>query len=187
MAPASGFVALAPTRAADTRTGDPLGAGRALDVDLSAIVPAGASAAMVNLTAVDPCGRRLPHRLRLRHHGAGGVERELRARRRPGPTWPSSSLGQDRHLCVYSYATTDVVVDVSGWLAPGQGWRYQALTPSRLVDTRDAYRAMSSVVGKRAAGATLPVTVTPWPEAPDLARRRAGERDRRRRRRHRAT
>jgi hypothetical protein len=87
----------------------------------------------------------------------------------PGSTRANLAIvvvGQDRHLCVYSYATADVVVDVSGWLAPGQGWRYRALTPSRLVDTRDAFRSMSSVVGKRAAGSTLPITVTPWPEAP---------------------
>ena len=142
-----------------------MGAGRALDVDLSAIVPAGASAAMVNLTAVDPCGPGF-----LTAYACGTtVPLASNVNYQRGTTRANLALvvlGQDRHLCVYSYATTDVAVDVSGWLAPGQGWRYQALTPSRLVDTRDAYRAMSSVTGRRAAGATLPITVTPWPEAP---------------------
>jgi hypothetical protein len=165
VAPASGFVAVAPARVADTRTGDPLGAGRAVDVDLSAIVPAGASAAMVNLTAVDPCGAGF-----LTGYACGtAVPVASNVNYERGATRANLAivvLGQERHLCVYSYATADVVVDVSGWLAPGQGWRYQALTPSRLVDTRDAFRATSTVVGKRVAGATLPVTVTPWPEAP---------------------
>ncbi len=165
VAPASGFVAVAPARVADTRAGDPLGAGKVLDVDLSAVVPAGASAAMVNLTAVDPCaaGYLTGYACGTAVPVASNVNYERGATR---ANLAIVVLGQERHLCVYSYATADVVVDVSGWLAPGQGWRYQALTPSRLVDTRDAFRSTSSVVGQRAAGATLPVTVTPWPEAP---------------------
>src|SRR4051794_2681293 len=165
VAPASGFVAIPPARATDTRGGAPLGAGHAVDVDLSTVVPAGASAAMVNLTAVDPCGPGF-----LTGYACGtAVPVASNVNYDQGATRANLAivvLGQDRHLCVYSYATTDVVVDVSGWLAPGQGWRYQALTPSRLVDTRDGFRATAGVVGKRAAGATLPVTVTPWPEAP---------------------
>jgi hypothetical protein len=165
VAPASGFVALPPTRAADTRSGDPLGAGHAVDVDLSTIVPAGASAAVVNLTAVDPCGAGF-----LTAYACGtAVPLASNVNYDRGSTRANLAvvvLGQERHLCVYTYATADVIVDVSGWLAPGQGWRYQALTPSRLVDTRDGFRASAGVVGKRAGGATLPVTVTPWPEAP---------------------
>ena len=163
--PASGFVAVRPTRVADTRTGAPLGAGRALDVDLSSVVPAGATAALVNLTAVDPCGAgyltgyacgsALPLASNV-NYGRGTNRANLAL----------VVLGQDRHLCVASYATSDVVVDVSGWLAPAQGWRYTALTPSRIVDTRDGLRASSGIVGKRAAGSTLPITVTPWPDGP---------------------
>jgi hypothetical protein len=162
---ASGFVSITPTRVADTRTATPLGAGRALDVDLSGVVGATASAAFVNLTAVDACG---PGYLTAYACGtAVPVASNVNYDR--GETRANLALvvlGQDRHVCVYSYATTDVVVDVSGWLATDQGWRYEPLTPSRLVDTRDGPGALSNVTGRRAAGSTTAVTVTPWPAAP---------------------
>ena len=120
VATASGFVALAPKRVADTRSGPPLGAGRALDIDLSALVPSAATAAMVNLTAVDACaagfltgyacGTSVPLASNV-NYGRGMTRANLAL----------VVLGQDRHLCVFSYATTDIVIDISGWLAPGQG------------------------------------------------------------------
>jgi peptidoglycan hydrolase-like protein with peptidoglycan-binding domain len=40
-------------------------------------------------------------------------------------------------VCIYSLASTDVVVDVQGWVAPDQSATpFTAVTPSRLVDTR---------------------------------------------------
>jgi hypothetical protein len=163
--PAGGFVSVAPTRVADTRTGAPLGAGRALDIDLSTVVSPSATAVVVNVTAVDACG---PGYATAYACGtdvpvASNVNYER------GTTRANLALvvlGQDRHLCVYSYATTDLVVDVSGWLATDQGWRYEPLTPSRLIDTRDAQGALSNATGRRAAGSTTVVTVTPWPGAP---------------------
>jgi hypothetical protein len=136
-----------------------------MDIDLSALLGPTASAAVVNLTAVDACA---PGYLTAYACGtdvpvASNVNYDRGATR---ANLALVVLGQDRHLCVYSYATTDVVVDVSGWLATDQGWRYQPLTPSRLIDTRDAYRALSTVTGKRAAGSTTGVTVMAWPGAP---------------------
>ncbi len=147
--PASGFIPVNPTRVADTRTAAPLGAGRSLDIDLSSLVPAGASAAMVNLTAVDPCG---PGFLTAYACGAG-VPLASNVNYAPGSARANLALvvlGQDRHLCVYSYATTDLAVDVSGWLAPGQGWRYQSLTPSR--SARHARRLPRHTPHHRQAG-----------------------------------
>ena len=141
---------------------------------------------MVNLTAVDPCaaGFLTGYACGTTVPVASNVNYERGATR---ANLALVVLGQDRHLCVYSYATTDVVVDVSGWLAPGQGWRYQALTPSRLVDTRDAYRA--ALVGRGQAGGRRDAAGHGDAVAggAHLAGRRAGERHRRRRRRRRAT
>jgi len=58
---------------------------------------------------------------------------------------PVSSTGQ---VCVYSSATTDVIVDVSGYTPTGG--TYVPRTPQRLADTRPT--------GALAAGATLRVT-----------------------------
>ena len=162
---AGGFMPAGPVRVTDTRDGPPLGAGNALDVDLSAAVPAGATAALVTLTATGTCADGY---LTASACGAS-MPLASNVNYTRGHDRANSSvvlLGGDRHVCVYSSATTDVVVDLSGWWAPGQGWRYEPAAPARLVDTRDAKGARSPVVGKRAAGSTLPVTVTAWPSSP---------------------
>src|SRR5204863_8158987 len=119
---ASGFMPTGPVRITDTRPGPPLGGRSALDVDLSATVPAGATAALVTLTATGPCddgfltayacGAPLPLASNVNY-----------TRRHDRANTAVVLLGADRQLCVYAYATTDVVVDLSGWWAPGQGWR----------------------------------------------------------------
>ena len=162
---AGGFTPAGPERLIDTRGGPPLGGGDVVDVDLSTAVPPGATAALVTLTATgtcadgfltaSACGTRVPLASNVNY-----------TRRRDRANTAVVVLGADRHVCVYSSATTDVVVDLSGWWAPGQGWRYEPAAPARLVDTRDAKGAQSAIVGKRAAGSTLPVTVTAWPSSP---------------------
>ncbi len=156
----SGFTPAGPVRVADTRDGDPLGGGRALDVDLSTVVPADADAALVTVTATGACDAGF-----LTAYGCGGpvaLASDVNyTRRHDRANTALVLLGPDRHLCVYSYATTDVVVDLSGWFAPGSGWRYQPATPVRLVDTRTPGGG-----GQRPAGSTLAVTVTEWPDAP---------------------
>jgi hypothetical protein len=162
---AGGFTPVGPVRITDTRGGPPLGGGRALDVDLSGALPAGATTALVTLTATDPCDDGY-----LTGYACGAsIPLASNVNYRRGRDRANSAvvlLGADRHLCVYSYATTDLVVDLSGWWAPNQGWRYEPAAPFRLVDTRDARAAQSSVVGKRPAGSTLPVTVAAWPASP---------------------
>jgi hypothetical protein len=162
---AGGFTPAGPVRITDTRDGPPLGAGNAVDVDLSAAVPAGATAALVTLTAAGTCADgyltasacSAPIPLASNVNYTRGHDRANTA---------VVLLGSDRHVCVYSSATTDVVLDLSGWWAPGQGWRYEPAAPARLIDTRDAKGARSPVVAKRASGSTLPVTVTAWPSSP---------------------
>ncbi len=162
---ASGFTPVGPVRIADTRSGPPLGAGSALDVDLSGTVPPGATGVLVTVTATAPCADGY---LTVYACGAS-IPLASNVNYRRGHDRANSAavlLGADRHLCVYSYAPTDVVLDLSGWWVPNQGWRYQPATPARLVDTRDAAGARSPVVGKRLAGSTFSVTVAAWPSSP---------------------
>src|SRR5262245_59243575 len=53
----AGFTGIQPKRLLDSRTGRPLGAGRAIELQITgrAGVPAGATAAVLNVTAIDPC------------------------------------------------------------------------------------------------------------------------------------
>jgi hypothetical protein len=158
-APAGGFTPVDPVRGLDTRSGAPVGAGRSVDVDLSPIVPAGATAAMVTLTATGACDAGF-----LTGYACGTpvplASNVNYARGRDRANAALVVLPANRHLCVFSLATADVVVDVSGWVAPGAGWRYEPTAPTRLVDTGLVASA------RRAAGSTLPVAVTAWPDAP---------------------
>jgi hypothetical protein len=164
IAPAAGFVAAAPVRVLDTRARTPVGRGRALTVDLSSRVPAGATAAVVNLTAVAPCGpgyltayacsARAPLASNV-NYVAGRTTANLAV----------TLLGSDRRLCVYSYATTDLVVDVFGWFRAG-GLRYQTVTPVRLVDTRPGTVARQRGTTRLRSGGTLVVHLTHQAGAP---------------------
>jgi hypothetical protein len=47
-----------------------------------------------------------------------------------------ATLSAGGQLCVYAHATTDVVVDVTGWLGQGTGSKFNAVGPTRVMDTR---------------------------------------------------
>ena len=146
-----------PERIVDTRPGDgdgydvPLGAGHAMKVDLHA---AGASAAAVNLTAVGPCasGYLTAYPCDQSPPLASNVNH---LSWRTTATASTVMLDDNGDFCIYSYTTTDVVVDLFGlYRATGAG--YTPMTPSRLVDTRPG--ATSSVL-HGALVANTPVTV----------------------------
>jgi hypothetical protein len=140
----STYVPLPPARVLDTRSAGKVAAGTMLTVDLNGSVPAGATAAAVNLTAVDadaagyltawPCGAGRPDvsSVNFTTSGARGAHAVV----------PLTG-GQ---LCVYSPVTTNVIVDLQGAFVPTGaepevGLRYEALIePGRLVDTRTAER-----------------------------------------------
>jgi hypothetical protein len=133
------FTPVATTRVVDTRrTGGRLGRGQELTVDLAGLVPAGATAAAVNLTvdgpAADgyltafPCGSPPPATSSLNYRA--GVPRGAAA---------TVALDTRSRLCVRTFADADVIVDVSGAYTPvAGGARFSPLTPTRLLDTRAA-------------------------------------------------
>ncbi len=161
---ASNVVPANPVRVIDTRNGVgttpiALGGGCTLAFDPGA-EPAGAVAVAVvvtttrsdgsGFTTAYPCGTRRPNVSAVQVLGSIDV---------PGTT--VVPLGADGRICIYSSVTTDVLVDVLGWLAPGSGSPYRALAgPSRVLDSRQpgsqtrlAAGTVTRVAMPRSAGA----------------------------------
>jgi len=102
-------------------------------------VPTGATGVMINVTAVGP-------------ETAGfmtiwpcGIERPLASHLNfePGQTIANgviAAIGGEGEVCVYSTSATDLVVDIAGWF---ENSSYQALTPGRLLDTRQTGTLLS--------------------------------------------
>lgn len=152
----SAFSPLTPTRLVDTRNN--LGAGRlgpcqqvVVQVADRASVPAGATAAVVNVAAVNPsaagfvtvypCSDRVPDTSTLNFVGGQTVANTTIA-----------ALSGAGELCVWASVETDILVDITGWLGPTGSSRLTPIGPTRVVDTR------SSIGGVRlTAGATMSV------------------------------
>jgi hypothetical protein len=154
-----GFTGTEPRRLLDSRTGRPLGAGRALELQITgrAGVPKTATAAVLNVTAVDPCAAGF---LTVFPCGSPGpplasnvdyVSADVR------PSLAVARLGPGGRACIYSMVQTDVVVDLTGWFDAAGGARPVAAAPVRLVDTR----ATGRIVGGTAIGFTAAPPGTP--------------------------
>lgn len=154
---ASTYQPLAPERVLDTRSSGRLGAGQQLSVDLAGMVPAGATAAAVNVTAVDavadgyltvwPCDVGRPE--------VSSVNYTTRGARGAHAVVPLSGS----RLCVFSPVAVNVIVDLQGAFVPGDGGqRYAALSePQRLLDTRGG--AAPALVQVRVPDHSTAVTV----------------------------
>lgn len=137
----STFSPVIPVRLIDTRNG--VGAAGRLapcrqivvPVTGRADAPAGATAAVVNVAAVNasapgfitvhPCLPTVPNTSTLNFVGGQTVANTTIA--------ALSGAGQ---LCVWTSAETDVLVDITGWLGPSGSSRLSVLGPVRVVDTR---------------------------------------------------
>jgi hypothetical protein len=134
------FTGIEPKRLLDSRTGRPVGAGRTIELQITgrAGVPVSATAAVLNLTAVDPCDAGF---LTVFPCGtptpplASNVDHDVRETR---PNLVVARLGPGGRACVYSMVQTDVVVDLMGWFAGGTGSTPVAVAPTRLLDTRSS-------------------------------------------------
>jgi hypothetical protein len=160
VAPAAGLVPAEPVRVLDTRRPDlggangMIGAGRTVTVPLDAVVPAGTTAAVLSVGAVDPCATgyltvfpcgELPFTSNVNY-----------AARRNTATMVVSML-HDGDVCLHSSAATDLIVDVLGAFVPG-GAPFHPIEPTRWLDTRGG--GLEPVAaGPVAAGAALNVPV----------------------------
>ncbi|MCU1364974.1 MAG: hypothetical protein JWL72_4042 [Ilumatobacteraceae bacterium] len=154
----------APQRLVDTRSQPgPLGANSVLAVPVSGIagVPGDATAAFVSVIAVEPCADTY---LTVFPCGSGVPTTSVVNATAHSVAANSAlvRLGQGA-ICVYSPQPTDVVVDVSGWLAPG-GDLTIPVDPVRLIDTRVGMAELAAVPQARLqAGSFLDADLTAVP------------------------
>jgi hypothetical protein len=157
----AGFIGVTPARVLDTRLAElggaagMLGAGRTVEVPVAAVVPAGSVAAVVSVTAVEPCATGyltvfpcgpLPHTSNVNY-----------AARRNTAGLVISMLGEEG-LCVHSSVATDLIVDVLGGFVPG-GAGFHPIEPARWIDTRGGPVEVPSVRGPLVAGSAIDVPV----------------------------
>lgn len=165
-------VPLVPARLMDTRAGMPtvdhqmeatgtLAAGRLVELPVAGRggVPTGARAVLLNVTVVSPtgsghvtvfpCGSAAPTASNVNYAAGQTV-----------PNAVLAGIGSGGKVCVISYATTHLVVDVTGYVP--QGGQPTPLVPSRLVDTRPGMTTVDHRLegtGALAAGQVLQIPV----------------------------
>jgi SpoIID/LytB domain protein len=160
----AGYTATDPVRLIDTRFGtgtakERLAGGCTMVVDPG--LPASATAVVVNLTAVFPAtdGFVTAYPCGVERPTVSAIQ-ALAGRVVAGST--VVPLGADGTFCVYSHATTDLVVDLFGSYAPDAGDRFEPVVPVPLFDSRSGPRLAPGTTvripvvtdGRAPAGAT---------------------------------
>ena len=155
--PPPGLRAIAPTRLLDTRigTGAKVGkvlAGQTLVLDLAAVESADTTAAVLNVTATEPdapgyvtvypCDVSRPTASNLNF-----------AKGQTAPNQVTVPVARDGTVCLFVFATTHLVADVTATYEFGRDDRASAVTPARLLDTRVANGVATA--GKVRGGSTL--------------------------------
>ena len=161
---ASGLVSMTPLRIFDTRDGTggrtgPLGEAETWTFGLAGQfgIPADATAVAWNLTAVDATK---PTYVTV---WPGGTMRPASSNLNPvpGAATPNLVVGQigpAGSLSMFNNAgSVHLIADLVGYFTASSTLRLQALTPARLLDTRDG---TGDVLGAVGSGATIDVTVS---------------------------
>ncbi|HEX6356628.1 hypothetical protein [Actinophytocola sp.] len=142
------FTALSANRVLDTRQDNtPVGPGSTRAVDLSAWIPASATAVTFNLTATNPtastfvtawpAGTPLPTASNL-NVPAGDTR----------PNLVTVAVGANRTVNLYNnWGTTDLIVDLTGFYTPDYGAVFLPMSPTRVLDTRDGTGGTTGAVG----------------------------------------
>lgn len=164
---AARFVSLPPTRILDTREGlgaprQPVAAGASIDVQITgALVPAGATAVALNLTATGassagfvtawPAGTATPTVSNLNLPSVGSTVANLVV----------VALPASGKVSLFTSTGTDMITDVAGYWLPeasgvSGGGRFVAQRPTRILDTREGLGAPATKV---AAKGTIEIAV----------------------------
>jgi hypothetical protein len=154
----TGFVPVDPGRVADTRTshGPRLAAGEVREFrveDVPGGVPSSAVAVAFNVTAVGPdeAGYVQAYPCDQPQSAEISTVNFTKWEVRPNSTLlRTSSAGT---ICVRTTTSVDIIVDVFGYFAPGKGYGYTGLTPTRILDTRTANADLNPVTGGAPLGA----------------------------------
>ena len=138
-------------------------AGSVLELTIAGrgAVPADASAAVLNVTAVFPdgpgyltvfpCGENQPNASSVNYQAGQVVPNAVLAK-----------IGAGGKVCIFTLAATDLLVDVNGFVPAGS--RLATLTPARLLETRsgpnlETVDRQFEGGGRRPAGSVLELTV----------------------------
>jgi hypothetical protein len=158
----AGFVPRTPVRVLDTRESTlggaqgKVGAGRTVAIDLDGVVPDGAIAAALSVTAVDSC---VDGFLTVFGCGTRPPTSNLNVEfGRVTAGLAITPLDAQRRVCVFSSGATDLVVDVTGSFTPG-GARFHPLEPIRWVDTRGGAGQLEQLTGRRDAPAQTQIDI----------------------------
>jgi hypothetical protein len=160
-----------PDRLIDTRlgAGTPVGTGQTIDVQVTGTtrVPVGASAAVLNVTAVDaivpgyltvfPSDRARPL--------VSAVNYEASAAR---PNSVISPIGADGKIKVFASAQTHVIVDVMGWFGTAGQAEYVEVPSTRVLDSRLPAFGAAKMAGNTAIHLQITGAVVP-PNARSVA------------------
>lgn len=158
----SGFLPVTPRRLADTRTGigvplAPVDAGCIVQVDLAAIAPADATAAVLTITSDRTKATTFVTAFRC-----GGPRPEIsHLNPRKGDPVPGMAvvpLDATKRACIYADGLTDIIVDLIGWYAPS-GDPLHEIAPTRVLDTRTAPRPAGLAPGRPVAGTVVRVPI----------------------------
>jgi hypothetical protein len=147
----SSFTGATPSRLVDTRDGTGGRTGALSNIDelnvpvrgvlltvsgSSTTVPAGATAAALNVTVVTPgasgfvtvypCGVSRPLASNLNYVSGDVVANNVIA-----------PIGNNGSVCLYTSASADIIVDIAGWFSGDADNGFVGSTPKRFVDTRD--------------------------------------------------
>jgi uncharacterized protein YkwD len=157
------FTVMTPTRVVDTRSASgPVSANEVLILKLAAngFVPAGATSAVLNMTAIGtqgdgflsayPCGRTPPDASSVNYVAGHAV-----------PNLVTVALGTNGDVCVVTSTQAHVIADLEGWYGASGVSRYTPAAPLRLLDSRSTGRASTFkvTVAPGALAVTLNATV----------------------------
>lgn len=155
------YTPVSPTRVLDTRTG--VGGSRPapdkpMRLDLSGVVPVGATAVVLNLTVTESTG---PGNVRAYPASSGQVPNVSNVNFAPGfdkPNLVTVAVGADRAVALRTEASTaHLIADLAGYYSPVGAAAYAPLSPRRLLDTRTGLGARPGPV---AGGEFVDVEVT---------------------------
>ena len=157
----SGLTSVVPERLLDTRTGEggsrriPAGGKIAVQVTGRGGVPVGATAAVLSVVAVDPSSAGFLTTFpctstRPTVSTVNFVARQIVA------NTAIATLSATGQLCIYAHATTDVVVDVTGWLGRDTGSKFNTYGPTRITDTRTGLGGATRLAARGTLRLALP-------------------------------
>ena len=157
----SGFVPITPTRLYDSRAAGRtvLHGGTELTIQVAGAggVPTNATSVALNVTVVRPIWLGFVQVYPCREASSQTISNINYTTGDVRPNAAVVPVDSNGRVCVRSLATTDIVIDVTGYFAAGSGLQFQPLSPIRLFDSRSTFAGLNNTTAGAlvAAGQTI--------------------------------